>query len=370
LLRFATKIVVTFFFSKNLFSLTRKVVILAAFLAFSAVSGFAIPLNEYRNNVSRAVVLLDSMQSPDADATSAETLQNERAVLKEVRRLIPPKQKIEFAQTSIEANNAWLEKDLQTFEEMSAGDNNRTKFLTRTTEKLGAVRDRLDALAALQTAKQSQNENKQKLDRILRRPEFQKPEEKEKSVLEKWSEAFEKWLMDLFRNNEPNINPSNAPNLSALGSILSYLVIGLAILIITFVVYRFLLPMMERERRLKITKTKEARVILGEKIGADESAEDLLAQAETLARAGDVRAAIRKGYIALLCELADRKILGLARHKTNRDYLRDLKQRPEIFQNVRAVTGSFERHWYGRVPASEQDWQAFRGNYEQAVKQK
>jgi hypothetical protein len=151
---------------------------------------------------------------------------------------------------------------------------------------------------------------------------------------------------------------------------LSYLVIGLAILVIAFVVYRFLLPLMGRENRLKITKSKEPRVVLGERIGANESAADLLAEAENLARAGDVRTAIRKGYIALLCELSDRKILGLARHKTNRDYLRDLKKSPEIFQNVRAVTGSFERHWYGRVPADEQDWQSFRGSYEEALKQK
>ena len=357
------------FFSKNLFSTARLALFLAAFFLFSATSILAIPLRQYRENVSNAIVRLDSMQSPEDDLTAAESIENERLLFKEIRRLVPPTQKVELADSAIEINNAWLEKDLQTLEALTAKGENRSQFLRQTTEKLGAVRDRIDELLEAQFAESSKNENKQKLDEILRRPEFQKPEEKEKSVLERWTEALGKWLEELFLRR-PNASPQDVPNLSALGSVLSYLVIGLAILVIAFVVYRFLLPLMGRENRLKITKDKEPRVVLGERIGANESAADLLAEAENLARAGDVRAAIRKGYIALLCELSDRKILGLARHKTNRDYLRDLKKRPEIFQNVRAVTGSFERHWYGRVPAGEQDWQSFRGSYEEALKQK
>jgi hypothetical protein len=357
-------------FSKNLFSQTRFAVFLAAFFLFSAISIRAIPLRQYRENVSRAVVLLVSMQSPEADLTATELVENERAVLAEVRRLVPKTQKVEFKDSAIETDNRWLEQDLQTLEKLTAEGENRFEFLRQTTEKLGAIRDRLNEFDDAETNAAGKNENKQKLDEILSRPEFKKPEEKEKSILEQWSERLEKWLQSLFQRSETNVEPADAPNLSALGSVLSYLVIGLALLVIVFVVYRFLLPLTGRETRLKITKNKEPRIVLGERIGANESAEDLLVQAENLAREGDVRAAIRKGYIALLCDLGDRKILGLAGHKTNRDYLRDLQKRPQTFENVRAVTGSFERHWYGRVPADEQDWQAFRGNYEEAVKQK
>ncbi|MDQ4122938.1 MAG: DUF4129 domain-containing protein [Acidobacteriota bacterium] len=358
-------------FSKYLFSAARLAVFLAAFFLFSTVSVWAIPLEQYRENVSAAINQLNSLQFPRADLTAAQLVETERPLLKEIRRLVPPTEKVELANGAIEINNAWLEQDLQTVESLTAKGENRMQFLRQTTDKLGAIRDRLDELLlAAQSVDRSKNQNKQKLDEILRRPEFLKPEEKEKSVLERWIAAFEKWLQDLFRRNDPNIAPSDIPNLSALGTVLSYLVIGLAILIIAFVVYRFLLPLMGREARLKITKNKEPRIVLGERIGADESAADLIAEAENLARAGDVRSAIRKGYIALLCELSDRKILGLARHKTNRDYLHDLKKRPEIFQNVRAVTSSFERHWYGLAPADERDWQSFRGNYEEALKQK
>ena len=345
-------------------------IFLAASFLFFTDSVLAIPLNQYRENVTEALLKLDSLQSPEVELTAAELVANERAILRNVRRLVPPTQKVEFGNTAIEANNGWLERDLLALEAMTAKGENRSEFLRRTTEKLAAIRDRLDALLAeTQIANRNKNENKQKLDEILRRAEFQKPVEKEKSILERWMESLEKWLQELFQREPGNSSQKAASDYSSIGTVLSYLVIFLAVAIVSFIVYRFLLPLMGRDRRLKITKNKEPRVVLGEQIAADQSAADLLTEADKLAREGDVRAAIRKGYIALLCELSDRKILGLARHKTNRDYLRDLKKRPELFQNVRAVTGSFERHWYGLIPADEKDWQDFRGNYEQAVKQ-
>ena len=94
---------------------------------------------------------------------------------------------------------------------------------------------------------------------------------------------------------------------------------------------------------------------------------DLLEQAELLARSGDLRAAIRKAYIALLCELGDRKVISLAQHKTNRDYLSALRGRTRLHSTMRGLTNSFEQHWYGFVPAAESDWSDFRNGYRQVV---
>ena len=62
---------------------------------------------------------------------------------------------------------------------------------------------------------------------------------------------------------------------------------------------------------------------------SDESSADLFADAEDFARKGEMRSAIRKGYIAMLCEWVteDRHV---GRHKTNRDYLRDVKRDDEL----------------------------------------
>jgi hypothetical protein len=108
-------------------------------------------------------------------------------------------------------------------------------------------------------------------------------------------------------------------------------------------------------------------VILGERIEADEDASGLFSEAERLARQGDLRAAIRKGYVALLCELSDQKVIRLAHHKTNRDYLRDLRKNETLFENVNGLTHNFERNWYGLRTADESDWEDFRSHYLQTI---
>ncbi|MBK7512564.1 MAG: DUF4129 domain-containing protein [Chloracidobacterium sp.] len=77
--------------------------------------------------------------------------------------------------------------------------------------------------------------------------------------------------------------------------------------------------------------------------------------------------AIRKGYVALLCDLADRKVIGLARHKTNRDYLSDIRKKNRLFENMKRITASFERHWYGSQTADQREWEEFREQYQKTV---
>jgi hypothetical protein len=109
--------------------------------------------------------------------------------------------------------------------------------------------------------------------------------------------------------------------------------------------------------------------VLGERLEPEESAGDLLSEAETLARRGELRAAIRKAYIALLVELGDRKIISLAQHKTNRDYLRAVSGVPALYANMSGLTDSFERHWYGIAQATQQDWQTFQAAYKATLQQ-
>ena len=124
---------------------------------------------------------------------------------------------------------------------------------------------------------------------------------------------------------------------------------------------------MAPSRRKKKTK-REARIVLGERLEADQTAADLLAQAEILAREGNLRAAIRKAYIALLCELGDRKIISLAQHKTNRDYLNSVRDKASLYASMRKLTSRFELHWYGFVPANENDWNEFRADYKATLR--
>ena len=98
---------------------------------------------------------------------------------------------------------------------------------------------------------------------------------------------------------------------SGLGSLqfgLQILIYALVIGLIGFLIYKFA-PFLMGRFGGKIKKEKQDRVILGERIGENESASDLFSEAEMLAREGNLRGAIRKGYIALLCDLSDRKIV-------------------------------------------------------------
>ena len=61
-------------------------------------------------------------------------------------------------------------------------------------------------------------------------------------------------------------------------------------------------------------------------------------------------------------------MIGLARHKTNRDYLRDVRAQHELFENMRGLTGSFETSWYGSRESDEKAWEDFRENYRRTVR--
>jgi len=68
-------------------------------------------------------------------------------------------------------------------------------------------------------------------------------------------------------------------------------------------------------------------------------------------------------------ELGDRKLISLAHHKTNRDYLHSVRSIPELHSQMRGLTDSFERHWYGFASASDADWTNFRARYKQALQE-
>ncbi|HEU5459426.1 MAG TPA: DUF4129 domain-containing protein, partial [Pyrinomonadaceae bacterium] len=135
-----------------------------------------------------------------------------------------------------------------------------------------------------------------------------------------------------------------------------------AVALLVFLI-RLLIGRFKRSKRVKPRKKKEPRIVLGERLEPEQTSTDLLSEAEALARSGDLRAAIRKAYIALLVELGDRKIISLAQHKTNRDYLNALRPLPPLHSRMRGLTESFERHWYGFAEANQSDWQNFRDGY-------
>jgi len=204
-------------------------------------------------------------------------------------------------------------------------------------------------------------EMKGKLAGILQRPDFS-VQVKQESALNRLLREFFTWILKLLRRGRP-LSPATG---AAVSNVAQIVVACLAVAVLVYFIW-LAAPRLLRKSSRKKKEKKEARVVLGERLEPDQSGADLLAEAEGLARAGDLRGAIRKGYIALLVELGDRKVISLAQYKTNRDYLRSVREIESLYGNMTQLTGSFELHWYGLAQASESDWTAFRTFYRAAL---
>lgn len=93
---------------------------------------------------------------------------------------------------------------------------------------------------------------------------------------------------------------------------------------------------------------------------------DWRSQAAALAARGDFRTATRFLYLGSLAFLSARRAITLARHKSNRDYARELQRRlrgePELSSVFEDNVLQFERVWYGRHPAGPETLALLHGN--------
>jgi len=78
---------------------------------------------------------------------------------------------------------------------------------------------------------------------------------------------------------------------------------------------------------------------------------DFPAQLRAAEEAGNLRLAVRLGYLALLKQLTDRNLIAWQPDKTNHAYLRELaSQRPALRPPFAEATRQFEYVWYGELP--------------------
>ncbi|CAN5379576.1 hypothetical protein BH10ACI3_BH10ACI3_27770 [soil metagenome] len=286
----------------------------------------------------------------------------EKDIVASIRKEMPATEKVTWPGGEIETDNKWLFEQLDAFEN-EQDSVKRAVILTAINERLTAIGEKVDEISN-PVAGRSKDEDKQKLAEILRREEYQKAQAKEESLVQKWIREFWEWFARVFPREAPSALPQS--DLSSFKLVLQVLIYAVVIALVGFLIFKFA-PFFSRRFGRKDKREKGDRVILGERIGDDQSADDLFSEAERLAREGNLRAAIRKGYIAVLCELSDRKVIGLARHKTNRDYLRDVRKNGGLYENMTGLTRNFETNWYGLRTAEPADWEDFRVLYKQAI---
>jgi len=335
--------------------------LLAAFALTCAVSYCAMAkatLDDYQHRVVAAAVLIEELHGAEASNYQPELFIG--ANLTRVRQMLPIKESVTFGGQDLLINNGWLHESISAAESENSAVT-RNEMLAQIAQRLRAVDERIKEIRQKQPSVSDKDADKGRLAEILRRPEYIQTAP-ESSALERLLERFFRWLSRLVPTPKP-LQPGSSNVASGIAQVL---VVGVCIAAIAFLIWRYGPRLMQGRRKKK--KTLEARVVLGEHLEPDQTAADLLAQADALARNGDLRAAIRKAYIALLCELGDRKLISLAQYKTNRDYLYAVRDKVSLYSSMRKLTSSFELHWYGLVPAGEDDWNNFRNDYHKTLR--
>jgi BMFP domain-containing protein YqiC len=325
-----------------------------------ASAAFGVTPSEYRNDIDAAKSSIDILIRYLDNGSGPR----EAELVSDVRDRLPVSQRIEWQGSSVESANQWLNARLDAFRSEPDFDKRR-QVLIEIGERLSSISATVRSLETQSTDRQSKDEDKTKLSEILVREEYQKTEVAEEGFAARMLRRFLEWLRGVFPSfNPPNLEPGRMQSATVVLQVLLYILIAGLLM---FGLYKFapsIFPNLRRNR-----KTKEgSRTILGEMIAPDESGEDIFSVAERLAREGDVRGAIRKGYMALLCELNDRRQIKLVRHKTNRDYIRELRGKRDLQTGLGSVTGVFERFWYGIESPAANDWDQFRAEYHAAIR--
>jgi hypothetical protein len=92
--------------------------------------------------------------------------------------------------------------------------------------------------------------------------------------------------------------------------------------------------------------------------------ETALKRAQTLSSAGDYRTAVRYLYLSTLLMMEERGLFRYDRAKTNREYLRSVRERPELATTLQDVVDVFDRVWYGFQPLSQAEYAHYQARVE------
>lgn len=147
------------------------------------------------------------------------------------------------------------------------------------------------------------------------------------------------------------------------GNWLAWLIILAAIAGAMFGLYRIL------QRREPRRKRAKKRIVLGEEVEANATARDLAERAMAAAGRGDFRGAMRGLYVALLYDLAERKLIELDDSATNREYLKRVSRFGQLMPAMRYLTDRFDYFWYGMFPSTEADFSSYLARYKEAAAQ-
>ncbi|HEX8998729.1 MAG TPA: DUF4129 domain-containing protein [Blastocatellia bacterium] len=332
------------------FGLNFLLAFLLAAPAFAAASA-----EEYAERLRQAEKVADNLI--EGEPSPVEIV----ATMNSIKELLPQREDVEMNGQVIRADNSWLHEAINLVIKNANGDDEQVRSM------LVEIADRLFQLEQRVSASQKQGgsagqDQAGQLERILARPEYV-PEEKKESSIRQWVNKlwsnFMSLLARLFGGRRSSPDGFGQGGVSTFRIVITLILLAAA----SFGLVKLLRRLQRRSRK---NKDDDVREVLGEELADDVTAAELLTNANELARQGDFRSAIRRAYIALLCDLEQRGKVHLHRAKTNRDYLDELKPEP-LYPAFSIMTGAFEHVWYGHEQATESEYTDFITLYQETV---
>ena len=190
-------------------------------------------------------------------------------------------------------------------------------------------------------------------------------------TIARWLGKIMDWLDKLF----PGIdNSREGPGKGSSASVRGLLWVLLVVLLSVLGV--FLWRTLKRHKERKPATSSEVIPVVpdltDDHIKADElPADQWMVMAKELADRGEFRLALRALYLSILSHLAENEMITIAKHKSNRDYKRELGRRGHEREGLLAVFSEnvkvFDRSWYGMHKVTQEDLELFSGNQERIM---
>lgn len=175
---------------------------------------------------------------------------------------------------------------------------------------------------------------------------------------EKWADAAAglDYSKDRPKPPKPERQPRTPNNfdwsgLGKLGEFLQVLLIVAAIAGIGYGIYR----MLQEPRNRRILRAQDGVEITEANLDQYLHETDLERFLRTALANGNYALAIRLYYLQVIKDLSERGAIKWAKEKTNRDYLREMRNHAQ-HDNFRSATRTFERVWYGNEGLSAEEF--------------
>ena len=152
------------------------------------------------------------------------------------------------------------------------------------------------------------------------------------------------------------------PMLGGLGQVLMWLLLGAAVVGLAYAIVKNVRMGEKSSADEEEAPPSDAPAIAERQQGPIETdVERLLARAKAAAAKGNHKQAIDYAYAALLRRLDGDGLIRIHSSRTNGDYVRDLRERPELRTEVRAVVRDVERVQFGTTEADAASFQSVLG---------